>query len=208
MDDLRHGELRALVSKVFTLRRVQELWPRIERLAAEMLDDLPRQRPVDLIERFAFPLPLIVICQLLGVPLDERGPLREWTAALMEDDPDRVLPASHEMQDYFDKLIVAKRTTPDDGLLSALVTLSDNGEFTSVELMDMVFLLFVAGHETSTNLIGNGARHLLADPRRCPDYAVSLLGRCRAGSGWRSPFVWSGPTCPGCSRYASRLSGG
>ncbi|OXM59529.1 cytochrome P450 family protein [Amycolatopsis vastitatis] len=165
MDDPRHGELRALVSKVFTLRRVQELGPRIERLAAGMLGELPRRRPVDLIEHFAFPLPLIVICELLGVPLDERGPLREWTAALMEDDPDRVLPASREMQDYFDKLIVAKRGTPDDGLLSALVTLSDNGDLTGGELMDMVFLLFVAGHETSTNLIGKGARHLLAAPR-------------------------------------------
>ncbi|MDX3192902.1 cytochrome P450 [Streptomyces sp. MN03-5084-2B] len=166
MEGPRHGELRALVSNVFTLRRVRELRPRIERLAAGMLAELPLQRPVDIIEHFAFPLPLIVICELLGVPLDERIPLREWTAALMEDDPDRVLPASREMQDYFDKLIVAKRATPDDGLLSALVTLSDNGDLTGNELMDMVFLLFVAGHETSTNLIGNGVRHLLADPRR------------------------------------------
>jgi len=166
MDDPRHAELRALVSKVFTLRRIQLLRPRIERLAAGLLDDLPRRRPVDVIEHFAFPLPLIVICELLGVPLDERAPLREWTAALMEDDPDRVLPASHAMQDYFDKLIIAKRSAPDDGLLSALVTLSDNGDLRGDELMDMVFLLLVAGHETSTNLIGNGMRNLLAIPER------------------------------------------
>ncbi|SEB46019.1 Cytochrome P450 [Amycolatopsis tolypomycina] len=166
MDDPRHAELRSLVSPLFTPGRIQLLRPRIERLVAEMLEELPRREPVDVIEHVAFPLPLIVICELLGIPLDERDPMREWTAALMEDDPDRVLPASHAMQDRFDKLIVAKREAPDDGLLSALVQLCDSGDISGDELMDMVFLLFVAGHEASTNLVGNGMRHLLADPAR------------------------------------------
>ncbi len=171
-DNPRHDELRRRVSKVFTLKRVQLLRPDIERLVAEMLKDLPRDRPVDIIEHLAFPLPLVVICELLGVPLDERHQFRDWTTALMEDDPDRVLPASRAMEDYFDKLIFAKRTSLDDGLLSALVQLADRGELTAEEVMDMVFLLFVAGHETSTNLIGNGVHHLLADPQRW-----RLLGR-------------------------------
>ncbi|MEV7042837.1 cytochrome P450 [Amycolatopsis sp. NPDC051061] len=172
MDNPRHDELRRRVSKAFTLRRVHLLRPGIERLVAGLLEDLPRDRPVDLIEHLAFPLPLAVICELLGIPLDERDQFRDWTTALMEDEPDRVLPASHAMEDYFDKLIVAKRTSADDGLLSAMVQLSDIGELTADEVMDLVFLLFVAGHETATNLIGNGVYHLLADPRRW-----RLLGR-------------------------------
>jgi cytochrome P450 len=166
MDNPRHDELRRRVSKVFTLRRVQLLRPDIEALVSRMLEDLPRNRPVDVIEHLAFPLPLVVICELLGVPLDERHQFRAWTTALMEDDPDRVLPASRDMEDYFDKLIFAKRASSDDGLLSALVELADRGELSADEVMDMVFLLFVAGHETSTNLIGNGVYHLLADPQR------------------------------------------
>ncbi|MCR6488266.1 cytochrome P450 [Amycolatopsis sp. OK19-0408] len=166
MDNPRHDELRRRVSKVFTLRRIQLLRPRIERLVSEMLEALPRDRPVDVIEHVAFPLPLVVICELLGVPLDERHQFRDWTTAMMEDDPDRVLPASRAMEDYFDKLILGKRASSDDGLLSALVQLAERGELSADEVMDMVFLLFVAGHETSTNLIGNGVHHLLADPRR------------------------------------------
>ncbi|MEV6639678.1 cytochrome P450 [Amycolatopsis sp. NPDC051371] len=166
MDNPRHDELRRRVSKVFTLRRVQLLRPDIETLVSRMLEDLPRNRPVDVIEHLAFPLPLVVICELLGVPLDERHQFRDWTTALMEDVPDRVLPASRDMEDYFDKLIFAKRASSDDGLLSALVELADHGELSVDEVMDMVFLLFVAGHETATNLIGNGVYHLLADPQR------------------------------------------
>ncbi len=166
LDNPRHDELRRRVSKVFTLRRVQLLRPDIERLVSGMLEDLPRDRPVDVVERLAFPLPLVVICELLGVPLDERHQFRDWTTALMEDTPNRVLPASRAMEDYFDKLIFAKRASSDDGLLSALVELADRGELSADEVMDMVFLLFVAGHETSKNLIGNGVYHLLADPQR------------------------------------------
>lgn len=160
----RHDELRNLVSALFKPRPVESLRPRIEVLVTELLIGLPRAAPVDLIEHLAFPLPLLVICELLGVPAEERAPLRDWTAAMMEDDPDRVLPASDAMERYFDKLIVAKRAAPDDALLSSLVQLNDRGDLSADELMDMVILLFVAGHETSTNLIGNGVRHLLADP--------------------------------------------
>ena len=109
-----------------------------------------------MVEHLAFPLSLVAICELLGVPLDERHQFRYWTTTLMEDSPDRVLPASVAMEGYFDKLIFAKRASSDDGLLSALVELADRGELSADEVMDMVVLLFVAGHETSTNLIGTG----------------------------------------------------
>ena len=164
LDPPRHDELRTLVSALFKPRPVGSLRPRIELLVTDLLTGLPRDVPVDIIEHLAFPLPLLVICELLGVPVQERAQLRGWTAAMMEDEPDRVLPASDAMEQYFDKLVVAKRAEPDDALLSALVQLNDRGDLSGDELMDMVILLFVAGHETSTNLIGNGVRHLLAVP--------------------------------------------
>jgi cytochrome P450 len=164
LDPPRHEELRGLVAAFFKPRPIESLRPRIELLVNELLASLRRDVPVDLIEHLAFPLPLLVICELLGVPVQERAPLRGWTAAMMEDDPDRVLPASDAMERYFGKLIVAKRAAPDGALLSALIELNDRGRLSADELMDMVILLFVAGHETSTNLIGNCIRHLIADP--------------------------------------------
>jgi cytochrome P450 len=165
LDNPRHDELRGLVSALFKPRPVESLRPRIEFLVTQLLAGLPRDTPVDLIAHLAFPLPLLVICELLGVPMQERAPLRAWTAAMMEDDPDRVLAASDAMERYFGKLIVAKRAEPDDALLSTMVHLHDQGDLSAEELMDMVILVFVAGHEASTNLIGNGLQHLLAEPK-------------------------------------------
>ncbi|GAB3162358.1 cytochrome P450 [Amycolatopsis stemonae] len=166
-DDPAHARLRALVAAKFTRGRVRAMRPWIEQLTTAVLDELPVDRPVDLIDTVAFPLPLNVICQLLGVPLDDREYLREWTAALMEDLPERALPASRKMERYFDRLITARRAVPGDDLLSALVQTSEHGDQLSPpELMGTLFLLFVAGHETTTNLIGNTVRHLLAEPSR------------------------------------------
>jgi cytochrome P450 len=164
-DDPAHARLRALVAAKFTRARVQALRPWIELLSATLLDDLPLDRPVDLIDRVAFPLPLAVICELLGVPIDQRDSLREWTAALMEDLPERALPASRAMERYFTELIADKRANPGDDLLSALVQTPEGDDgLTPAELMGTLFLLFVAGHETTTNLIGNAVRHLLEQP--------------------------------------------
>jgi len=172
-DDPEHARLRGLLAAKFTRARVQSLRPRVEQLTDTLLETLPRDRPVDLIDRFAFPLPLTVICELLGIPSTERAPLRDWTAALMEDLPERTLPASREMERYFADLIAAKRADPGDDLLSALIQVADDEDrLTPDELMGTMFLLFVAGHETSTNMIGNSVRWLVQDPRRW-----QLLGR-------------------------------
>lgn len=166
-DDPAHARLRGLVAAKFTRRRVEQLRPRVEQLTGELLDALPRDRPVDLIARVAFPLPLTVICELLGVPPQEREPMRAWTAALMEDLPARAVPASQEMERYFADLIAAKRAAPGDDLLSALIQVAaDEDRLSPAELMGTLFLLFVAGHETSTNMIGNGVRWSVQDPRR------------------------------------------
>lgn len=166
-DDPEHARLRKLVAPQFTRPRVDAQRPRIEQLTSRLLADLPRDRPVDLIKHFAFPLPLTVICELLGVPDDKRDSLREWTAALMEDHPARTVPASRAMKAYFEELIGAKRAEPGDDLLSALVHVcADEDRLTHEELVGTLFLLFVAGHETTTNLIGNSVRWLLADAER------------------------------------------
>lgn len=162
-----HTRLRRLVAAKFTATRIQRLRPRVEQVTAELLDALPMHHPADLVEHFAFPLPLTVICELLGVPDTERSSLREWTAALMDDLPARVLPASRAMTRYFTGLVAAKRAEPGEDLLSALVQVSaDEDRLTDDELMGTLFLLFVAGHETATNAISNAVRWLLADPSR------------------------------------------
>ncbi len=163
-----HTRLRKLLARDFTARRVENLRPRVRELIDELLRDLPRDEPVDLIDRFAFPLPITVICELMGVPEADRGPLRGWTGALMDPQSlEQPRIASREMAEYFTGLIEDKRAAPADDLLSALTIASDDGDRLSAgELLSTAFLLIVAGHETTVNLIGNGARALLQEPQR------------------------------------------
>jgi cytochrome P450 len=163
-DPPNHTRLRKLLAREFTPRRVAALQPRIERLTTELLDALPADEPVDLVERFAFLLPVTVICELLGIPVEDREPFRGWTAALMHDRPEITLPASHATAAYFTELIAAKRAEPGEDLLSALTVAADDGDrLSEEELLGTAFLLLVAGHETTTNLLGNAVRWLLSD---------------------------------------------
>ncbi len=172
-NDPEHARLRRLLAAGFTRARVEGLRPRIEQLTTDILAELPLAHPVDLIDRIAFQLPLTVICELLGVPLYERDSLRKWTEAMMEDHPDQNIPASQALEAFFVDLIKAKRQAPEDDLLSALVQVADREDrLDESELLATVFLIFVAGHETTTNAIGNAARWLLQDPARW-----RLLGR-------------------------------
>jgi cytochrome P450 len=172
-DDPEHARLRRLVAAGFTRGRVEALRPRIEQLTSGRLAELPLDQPVDLIDRVAFELPLTVICELLGIPLDKRDSLRVWTEAMMEDHPAQTIPASQALEAFFAELIAAKRMAPEDDLLSALIQVADREDrLDKAELMATLFLIFVAGHETTTNAIGNAARWLLQDPARW-----RLLGR-------------------------------
>jgi len=160
-----HTRLRRLLARDFTPRRVAGLRPRLAELVDELLAALPTGTPVDLVERFAYPLPITVICELMGIPEADRAPFREWTTALMDrPGPGATADASQRMARYFTDLAEAKRREPADDLLSALVH-ADGERLTRDELIATAFLLIVAGHDTTVNLVGNGARHLLADPR-------------------------------------------
>jgi cytochrome P450 len=161
-----HTRLRRLVNQAFTARTVSRLRPRIEEITAGLLDDLERAGEADLLASFALPLPITVICELLGIPEGEREGFRTWSNTLLTAaTPDQVGEASRRMAEYLTALIAAKRAAPTQDLLSDLVHASDEGDqLSEVELLSMAFLLLVAGHETTVNLIGNGMHALLRNP--------------------------------------------
>jgi len=166
-----HTRLRKLVSRAFTARRVADLRPRVEAITASLLDALTAgatagSAEVDLIETFAFPLPVTVICELLGVPVRDRDRFKEWSHAVVaDDDQSDFRTTGAEMFYYFTDLVAAKRARPADDLVSALIEASDSGDaLNERELIAMLFLLLIAGHETTTNLIASGTLALLSHP--------------------------------------------
>jgi cytochrome P450 len=177
-DPPNHTRLRKLVTKAFTARRVAGLRPRVEAITASLLDAIEArvaagEVSVDLIETFAFPLPVTVICELLGVPSRDRAQFRQWSNAIVasEGEPGSFRAAGTAMYHYFTELVAAKRTAltsgtgPADDMVSALIDARDSGDsLNERELIAMLFLLLVAGHETTTNLIASGALALLANP--------------------------------------------
>ncbi|HMA47187.1 MAG TPA: cytochrome P450, partial [Frankiaceae bacterium] len=193
LDPPDHTRLRRLVSAAFTRRRVEELAPRVQQVTDELLDGLGgadgTADQVDLIGAFAYPLPITVICELLGVPADGREPFRDWSTTIVTGSlaaPEAWAAAATAMIGYVRELLAAKRARPTDDLLSALVAIRDGADRLSEdELTSMVFLLLVAGHETTVNLIGNGVHALLthpdqlallrAEPERLPAAVEELL---------------------------------
>lgn len=165
-----HTRLRKLVNRAFTSRAVQRLEPRIEEITAELLDDMAGTEEVDLLDAFAFPLPITVICELLGIPHDDRDAFRDWTnviVAVSTSSRSEVERVTRELPEYLSRLIAAKRENPGEDMLSELVHAAEDGDRLSErELVSMVFLLLVAGHETTVNLIGNGVLALLRHPEQ------------------------------------------
>ncbi|MFJ8229738.1 cytochrome P450 [Streptomyces sp. NPDC094448] len=181
-----HTRLRRLVNKVFTMRAVEKLRPRIEEITTELLDAMEGQEQVDLMRAFAYPLPISVICELLGVPTVDRDRFHGWVSAQLSGDPEKIAQAAPSLLGYLHELVAGKRTAPADDLLTGLVHASDDGDKLSPqELVSMAFLLLVAGHETTVNLIGNGMfallRHreqfaaLRADPSLLPGAIEEFL---------------------------------
>ncbi|WP_020576451.1 cytochrome P450 family protein [Actinopolymorpha alba] len=165
-----HTRLRKLVNKAFTSRRVEALRPRIETISDDLLDAMAARagEPVDLLDTFAFPLPMTVICELLGVPAGERDDFRAWSTTVVSDAADEeVRVASYAMAGYLSQLLAAKRESPGDDLLTALIQSRDaDDRLDEQELISMTFLLLLAGHETTVNLIGNGMLALLRNPEQ------------------------------------------
>jgi len=167
LDPPDHERLRKLVNKAFTARRVEQLRPRIEAITAGLLDDMSTQREVDLLASFAFPLPITVICELLGVPVADRDQFRAWSATIVADtvSPEVFQAHATAMTGYFRTLMATRRREPADDLLSALISAHDEADRLSEnELLSMAFLLLIAGHETTVNLIASGVLVLLLNP--------------------------------------------
>jgi len=170
-----HTRLRRLVSKAFTPRMVEQLAPRIEQITTELLDRALAEGSADLMTALAKPLPVEVIAELLGVPLDDRERFSAWSGAMARaldppflQSPETIEPAIRARQAfirYFRELAQQRREDPGEDLLSSLVAVSDAGDALSEdELLVTVMLLLIAGHETTTNLIGNGVLALLRRP--------------------------------------------
>ncbi|MFG2292438.1 cytochrome P450 [Streptomyces sp. NPDC048603] len=167
-DPPRHTRLRKLVARGFTARRVEALRPLVQRTTDDLLEQLAGRadRRADLIQALAFPLPMTVICELLGVPDLDRDPFRRWSNEIVAPTtPENTSRALAEASAYLTELIEDKRCSPGDDLMSALIRTRDAGDRLSPdELIGMAFLLLVAGHETTVNLISNGVRALLDHP--------------------------------------------
>lgn len=164
-----HTRLRRLVAGSFTPRRIAALAPRVQEITDELLDAMleSEERRADLIASFAFPLPITVICELIGVPELDRQVFRGWSNAVVAPTSgEEEARAYEEMPAYLTDLIETRRAAPRDDLLSAMIQEVDEGgdRLTGEELIGMCVLLLVAGHETTVNLIGNGMRALFAHP--------------------------------------------
>jgi cytochrome P450 len=169
-DPPEHTRLRSLVTGAFTMRRVEALRPRVQQITDELLDEMLPKGGADLVDSFAYPLPLTVICELLGVPDIDRVAFRAMSNEIVTPtDGDSERAAFRQMAAYLDDLIEDKRcTAPGDDLLSGLIrTRAEDGDRLSRdELRGMAFILLVAGHETTVNLITNGVHALLTHPEQ------------------------------------------
>ncbi|MBL1087679.1 cytochrome P450 [Streptomyces actinomycinicus] len=169
-DAPKHTRLRRLVNSAFTPRRVEALRPRIEEVVQSLLDACPTREPFDLLPAFAFPLPITVICDLLGVPPEDRSRLQQLSTTVAqtgfgEEFKRAQQKAEEDLHAFFTDLIAAKRAHPGDDMLSALTAVRDNdGGLTENELVSTAFLLMFAGHKTTAYLIGNAVHHLLTHP--------------------------------------------
>jgi cytochrome P450 len=188
-----HTRLRGLVSRAFTPRMVERLRPRVESIVAKLLDGVQPRGKMDVVRDFAYPLPLTVIAELLGVPAEDREKLKRWSQPFTrildgmtrEAHLEEAEAAAHEMNAYFRAQFARHRERPGDDLIDALLSAHDESDRLSEdELLATCILLLVAGHETTTNLVGNGLLALLRQRgewerlRRRPELAASAVEEC------------------------------
>ncbi|MBZ4016406.1 cytochrome P450 family protein [Streptomyces purpurogeneiscleroticus] len=200
-----HTRLRRLVSRAFTARKIMDLRPRVEEIADDLLNRLPEHAEdgvVDLLEHFAYPLPITVICELVGIAEEDRPQWRAWGADLVTMDPERLGRVFPAMIEHIHALVSERRGALTDDLISELIRAHDDdgGRLSDVEMVTMILTLVLAGHETTAHLITNGTAALLthpdqldllrADPALLPSAVHELLR-------------WAGPVHMTQMRYAA-----
>ena len=193
-DPPRHRKLRSLVSQAFTPKAVEALAPRIAEITEELLDGFASAGTADLVKEFAYPLPVIVIAELMGIPAEDRDRFKLWSDAIVStvtgDEGESGHALHGEMVEYFLGMIEQRRRTPGHDLISALLAAEIDGQQLTVpELLGFCALLLVAGNETTTNLIGNAVltftehpgtvERLLAEPELLP-HAIEEVLRYRS----------------------------
>lgn len=169
MDPPEHSRLRKLVTTAFTVRRVEALRPRVRELANSLLDDMiAAGPPADLVDDYALPIPVAVICEMLGVPVADRAKFRVWsdaslsTSSLTAEQQER---SREELRDYMRGLIAQHREKPEDDLMTALIQARDaHDRLSELELVDLCVGILVAGHETTATQIPNFVYVLLEHP--------------------------------------------
>lgn len=209
IDPPKHTRLRSLMGKVFTPRKVEQMKDYLQKLVDRLLFDVYPQGEVDIIGQIAFPLPLRVISELLGVPVEDHQQLKKWSddyASMLgsfqyiPDNPEEVLQSLYEMTEYFKDIIHKYREHPQNNLLSELVVALDEGDqLDNEELVANCIFLLAAAHETTTNLIGNGMLSLLRHPDQ-----LELLQQNRSllGSAIEEMLRYESP-----AQYISRKAG-
>lgn len=202
-----HTRLRGLVSKAFTPAAVANLRPRIERLVGRLLDSVAGQEHFDLIGQFAYPLPITVVAEMLGVPPEDMDRFEEWSNGIaLSVEP--IVTAKQikyirsntvALQDYFEEIIELRRRKPQDDMISALIAAEEEGEkLTHRELINTLTLLLVAGNETTRNLIGNGTLALLRHPeqmQRLRDHPEMLDSAVQEFLRYDAPVQLDGRLC-------------
>jgi cytochrome P450 len=176
-DPPEHTRLRSLVNKAFTPRIVSRLEPRMREIARELMDDALAQGEVDLVQALTYPLPVVVIAEIIGIPAEDRARFKRWSDQAIANlgvvffggiEPERLARQRQlfdEMRAYFIPLAERRRSDPREDLLTGLVRAEHEGSRLSHdEMLSMLVLLLVAGNETTTTLIGNAALELLAHP--------------------------------------------
>ncbi|MFI5778365.1 cytochrome P450 [Nocardia sp. NPDC051570] len=204
MDPPEHSRLRRLVAKAFTGRRVEQLRPHVREIVDGLLDELEGSgRPADLVQRFALPLPVTVICEMLGVPTKDQHRFRDFSDTVLSTTAytrEEIDAARVELERYLAELVAERRERPTDDLLGALVAARDEKErLTEDELVQMGIGILVAGHETTANQIANFTYLLLTmpeqwkflcdNPESVPSAVEELLRYVQLGSGGGSARV-------------------
>ncbi|KIF74918.1 cytochrome P450 [Streptomyces sp. 150FB] len=169
MDDPEHARLRRMVTAPFTIKRVEAMRPRVQKIVDDLIDDLlAGPKPVDLVQAFALPVPSLVICELLGVPYTDHDFFQENSKTIInrEATTEARSAALGHLAEYLDKLIGQKLESPEDDLLSGLAERVTAGELPRDEAARIGVLLLIAGHETTANMIALGTLALLEHPEQ------------------------------------------
>jgi cytochrome P450 len=171
-DPPNHSRLRSIVAKTFTPRMVEAMEGSIQSIADHLIDEFVGIGNMELINDYAFSLPIYVICNMLGIPIEDQHRFKDWSHQFINSMNDRdkmkkTIPALENFADYIEELMQKRKNAPTNDLISQLINAQEEADrLSAIEVSSMVFLILMAGHETTVNLLGNGVLALLENPEQ------------------------------------------